>query len=269
MKINCKKEMVFGFLVLLFSVGIEVQAVDSKPKSTGTVSVEKSQKTVILDPENPEDKLIPEDIHSTEGALRIDFVSDWAFGKVALEQEKKDSVYYLRSQRFANSDEVRGSYIQITDQREQASSWSLQVKQSGQFKNDVIQQKEEQELNGAVFSLDKIWVNSLGDRESPTVARDTIAFQNFNQAYNIANLEKEKGQNGTWLIVFGASPKNKNNQENTLNPELDEQGNTIIDDKDGKPIYRNEAISIRIPQNTIVHPVTYETTLTWILGDLP
>ncbi|OEH82582.1 hypothetical protein BCR26_13060 [Enterococcus rivorum] len=266
---NCKKKKFISCLAVMFFVGIEADAAENKPKSTGTVHVENSEKTVILDPENPEEKLIPEKIHSTEGNLRIDFASDWAFGKVTLEPEKKDSIYYLRSQRFVNSDEVRGSYIQITDQREQASSWSLQVKQSGQFKNNVIQEKEEQELNGAIFSLDKIWVNSLGDRELPTVARDTIAFQNFNQAYNIANLEKEKGQNGTWLIIFGASPKNKANQENTLKPELDEQGNPIIDDKDGKPVYTNEAISIRIPENTKIHPVTYETTLTWILGDLP
>ncbi|MBP2099969.1 WxL domain-containing protein [Enterococcus rivorum] len=267
---NINKQKLFvaaGMLTFFGSFNVEVNANDLG--STGTVTVEKSPKTAIVDPEHPQEELIPENSHSTEGALRIDSVSDWNFGKVSLNPKEGDLLYYLNSQRFLNSDAVRGSHVQITDNREAAGSWTLQVKQNSQFKNSSIPKKEEQELNGATFSLDKIWVNSIGERELPTVTRDTIAFQNFDQTYNIAHLEKEKGQNGTWLIVFGASATNEDHQENTLKPELDLEGNAVVDEEDGKPIYRNEAISIRIPKKTKIHPVTYETTFTWILGDLP
>lgn len=268
MKINKRQKMAICMITLSFFMWTDVVR-SQELKSNGTVSVEKSQKTTILDPENPENKLTPENVHSTNGALRIDFASDWSFGKVELDQKEDDAVYHLHAQRFLNSDAVRGSFIQITDQREMASSWTLQVKQNTQLRNPVIQNQEEQTLHGAILSLDKIWVNSIGDRTLPTVTRDTIAFQNFNQAYNIARLENEKSQNGTWFIVFGASPTNKVNQENTLKPKFDEQGKPLVDDRNGKPIYTNEAISIRIPLKTPIYPVTYETSLTWILGDLP
>lgn len=270
LKKNNKEKIAFLFLLSFFFCGsLEVEATATDLGGTGTVKVEKSSKTAVVDPENTETIVKPEKGHSTEGSLRIDYVSDWNFGKVTMTKQAKEDVYYLNAETFLNSNVVRGSYIQITDQREEAKSWTLQVKQNGQFRNPVIQEQEDQELVGAVFSLDKIWVNTIGNQDLPTVSRDAIAFQNFNQAYNLANLEKEKGKAGTWLIVFGASADNTSNQENTLKPIVDGKGKTVIDEVAKKPLYSNQAISIKIPKSTKIHPVTYETTFTWILGAFP
>ncbi|MDA9470508.1 WxL domain-containing protein [Enterococcus sp. 5H] len=219
-----------------------------------------------VDPENPDDIADPGEGPSTDGPLRIDYVSSLDFGRAKLIGANR--TYPVLAQQFLGDTGPRGSYIQITDQRTVSTGWTLQVKQNHQFRNTVIQEASEQELSGAVLSLDKGWANSSGNSGSPTVTRETIALNSIGTAYELATATAGNGR-GVWTIAFGASETNSNNMENTLSPVVDAAGNAVRDEFSGKPAYHNSAISLTIPTATKIYPVQYATEITWILAELP
>ncbi|MDA9472505.1 WxL domain-containing protein [Enterococcus sp. 5H] len=258
-----------SFLILLASVtlfSLNVYATSDSLDQSGRVTVEGSSISNPVDPENPGDITDPGEGPSTDGPLRIDYVSSLDFGRVQLADT--NLTFMAFAQQFLSETGPRGSFIQITDQRTNSTGWTLQVKQNHQFRNTVIQESSEQELSGAVLSLDKGWANSSGNSSSPTVTRETIALNSIGTAYELATATAGNGR-GVWTIAFGASETNSNNMENTLSPVVDAAGNAVKDEFSGKPAYHNSAISLTIPAATKIYPVQYATEITWILAELP
>ncbi|GGC76876.1 WxL domain-containing protein [Enterococcus wangshanyuanii] len=254
-------------LVLLFSINsLSVQAAPDTMEQSGSVSVKGSSTTNPVDPENPGTIVDPGKSPSTTGPLRIDYVSALDFGESKITKGARR--YNARAQQFFGDTGPRGSYIQITDQQADSSGWTLQVKQEKQFTNPIIQNVEEQELKGAVLSLDKGWANSSSISEAPTVTRETIALNSIGSAYEVATARKNSGK-GIWTITFGASESNTNNQPHTLTPVVDASHKPIIDQTYNKPVYSNSAITLTVPETTVIHPVEYQTEITWILAKLP
>lgn len=265
---NKKNKLSLILLMTLSSLAISEIALASEADAldqTGKVTVEGSGTTKPVDPENPGTDVDPGEGPSTEGTLRIDYASSLDFGRAQITE--KNRTYNARAQLFKDDTPARGSYIQITDERDDAYGWTLQVKQTTQFTNSVIQDKENQQLTGAVLSLDKGWANSFGASIAPTVTRDTIAINEIGQAYQVARADAGGGT-GTWTIEFGSSGTEKA-QANTLTPETDAAGKALIDETYQKQAYRNSAISLSIPDSTKIYPVQYQTELTWILSEIP
>ncbi|MBO0441225.1 WxL domain-containing protein [Candidatus Enterococcus ikei] len=244
----------------------EAEATSGWLEQSGTVTVEGNSISPPIDPENPEEVVDPGESPSTEGTLRIDFVSTLHFGQADLAASNR--IYTAFAQQFLGDTDPRGSFIQVTDQRTQSTGWTLQVKQNYQFRNATIQEASEQELNGAVLSLDKSWANSSGTSQAPKVTSDPIDLQTMDTAYELATATLGNGR-GVWIIAFGASQTNSNQIENTLTPALDSSGQAIMDEFSGKAAYRNSAISLTVPNATKIHPLQYTTELTWILAELP
>ncbi|MDA9470673.1 WxL domain-containing protein [Enterococcus sp. 5H] len=261
--------VVTSILTVVTGVTLFSPVVQANPESleqSGTVTVEGSAITNPIDPENPGEVVDPGEGPSTEGALRIDYVSVLDFGRAQLTDTNR--TFPALAQQFLGETGPRGSFIQITDQRAVSTGWTLQVKQNHQFRNTVIQETSEQELSGAVLSLDKGWANSSGNSGSPTVTRETIALNSIGTAYELATATAGNGR-GVWTIAFGASETNSNNLDSTLSPAMDAVGNPVMDEFSGKQAYHNSAISLTIPTATKIHPVQYATELTWILAELP
>lgn len=233
---------------------------------SGLVEVQPNVATKPVDPENPEKEVNPGEGPSTDGLLRIDYVSAFDFGSSEITKGKRN--YQALAQQFFGETGPRGNYIQITDQQAESSGWTLQVKQEMQFTNSVIQNVEERELKGAVLSLDKGWANSSGTSEAPIVTRETIALNAIGSAYEVATAQRDSGK-GVWTIAFGASSENSNNQAPTLTPLVDKEGNAVIDSIYKKPVYSNSAITLSIPESTAIYPVDYQTKITWLLAKLP
>ncbi|WP_207695250.1 hypothetical protein DOK67_0001204 [Enterococcus sp. DIV0212c] len=259
-----------SLLIFLTSfIGFEKPSYADSPDTidgAGTVKVTGSDRSDIVDPENPEKPANPGESPYTTGPLRIDFVSALNFGKA--ETKKSDRKYLALAQQFFDETEARGSYVQLTDQRGVSTGWSLQVKQQTQFRNPVIQNREEQELVGAYLSLDKGWAKSSSDSLAPTVTRETIAINAMDTAYEVATANKGAGR-GVWTIAFGASKTNSDNQPTTLQPLVDKEGKAILDEEYQKPAQTNSAVTLTVPETTKIYPVQYETKLTWILAELP
>lgn len=227
----------------------------------GKVKVEASQTTAPLDPENPLTPVDPGESPSTEGDLRIDFVS--AINFASAEITETDRHYLSLAQLFHDETPARGTYVQITDLRQGTPGWSLQLKQETQFKNE-----DNVELNGAVFSFDKGWANSGGTGQGPSVFRDTIAIDTIGSSYQVASASKGTG-NGTWLLSFGASETNQHNQENSLSLITTSEGGELVDQVFNKPSYTNSAVSLTVPDKTTILAGEYHTHLTWILQATP
>ncbi|MBP1044258.1 WxL domain-containing protein [Vagococcus sp. BWB3-3] len=250
--------------VLLLSP--EVSAEPDRFGQGGSVTVVGSDVTKPVDPENPEEVVDPGEGPSTEGKLRIDFVSTLNFGQARIDKDNRK--FNAQAQQFTGETGPRGSYIQITDQRAGSNGWAIQVKQDFQFRNASIEKLADQELRGAVLSLDGAWANSSGSSEAPTVTRDTVELTAIGTTYELARANNGAGS-GVWTVAFGASSTNSNQQATTLSPILDKAGLPVIDTLTGKPSYENSAISLFVPQSTKIHPVDYRTELTWIVSSAP
>lgn len=98
--------------------------------------------------------------------------------------------------------------------------------------------------------------------------RETIALNSIGSAYEVATARAGSGK-GVWTIAFGASDTNSSKQPATLTPVVDQTGKPVIDSHYSKPVYSNSAITLSIPETTKIHPVEYQTEITWILAKLP
>ena len=248
-------------VVLLPLTTSNVNAATTGFETDGKVRVEASQTTTPLDPENPLTPVDPGESPSTEGDLRIDFVS--AINFASAEITKTNRHYLSLAQLFHDETPARGTYVQVTDLRQGTPGWSLQLKQETQFKNG-----DNVELNGAVLSFDKGWANSGGTGQGPSVFRDTIALDAIGSSYQVASASKGAG-NGTWLVSFGASETNQYNQENSLSVLKTSEGKEVVDKLFNKPSFTNSAVSLSVPDKTTILPGDYQTNLTWILQATP
>ncbi|MGX7024911.1 WxL domain-containing protein [Vagococcus hydrophili] len=261
-----KKKVMIVPLAMLLSLGVTATSVSADggtdAVTDGRVTVEDSGKTGIVDPENPDKLVDPGELRATEGSLRFDYVSALDFGKVKIGPKNRE--FDSLAQNFMNKEtDARGFFLQISDFREKKSGWTLQVKQEEQFKTP-----EYDELTGGVLSFDNGWANNQSKKGTPTVTRNTIKINNIGESYDVASAATGEGT-GIWSIAFGASDKNSNNQKATLKAEKDDKGKPLMDATYNKPVYRNSAVSLSIPESTNVLPKEYQTKITWILGELP
>lgn len=259
-----KKNIIIALtcVTVLSCLGSNVSAEEAKElDGKGTVNVTDSGKSGIVDPEHPEQLVDPGEERSTGGSLRFDYVSALDFGKVKV--GPKNRKFNSLAQNFMNKEtDARGFFLQISDFRDSKSGWTLQVKQESQFKTN-----DYDELSGAVLSFDNGWANNQSKKGTPTVTRNAISIDNIGQSYDVANATSGNGS-GIWSVAFGASDKNINDQKKTLKPEKDQKGQPIIDSKYNKPIYRNSAVTLAIPESTKVLSKEYQTKLTWVLAEL-
>ncbi|MEI5994538.1 WxL domain-containing protein [Candidatus Enterococcus mansonii] len=221
-----------------------------------------------VDPENPEKPVNPGPGASTDGELRFDFAPTLNFGKNKITEANRN--FYVNAQLFHNGPSARGNFLQITDSRAERSGWTLQVRQEYQFKNDVIQEEKEKELRGAVLSFDKAWANSAYTQEkAPQLSKDIIQLNAQEITFPVASADQGQGK-GSWIISFGASDENKHEQTPTLFPKVDEKNQPILDEQfENQQVYGNKAIFLSVPDTVTIHPVQYQTELTWILAELP
>jgi hypothetical protein len=259
----------FGLLLVIIGSSIggsrEASAEATTINGSGNITFEGEYPQEILDPENPDTVVNPGESPQVTGDLRIDFVPKFDFYQNKISD--KDEIYYANAQNFFGSTKARGNFVQVTDVRQKSSGWTLQLRQENQFTNNEAKHKE---INGAMLSLDKSWVNALGNpADAPQLSKEIITIDNVGASYNLAQAEAGKGS-GTWSISFGASPDNQSNQKNTLEPRLDHKGQAVLDPVfEQKPVYLNKAVTLSIPGSTKVDPVPYTTVLTWILAELP
>lgn len=232
---------------------------------SGEIRFEGNHEVIIYDPEKNNEPADPGGSPTTDGNLRIDFVPQLNFGRNAISNENQ--IYQANAQLFHGDTGARGNFVQISDLRDNAQGWRLQVRQETQLRNETTSNKE---LKGAVLSFDKSWTNSHNSSgQGPLVSKEVIRIDNIGETYNLAEAKPGTGM-GTWSISFGASIDNDQNQANTLSPRVDTDGNPILDENfDNKPIFKNEAVALAVPGITPVDPVQYQTVLTWILAELP
>lgn len=261
---------VLGALVCLSLGGLAFPVVGQAETSiqTGGGHIEFTGETgdgLVKDPENPGTTVDPGDSPKTTGPLRIEFVPTLNFHANRI--TKKDAVYPVNAQLFHDGTSARGNFIQISDYRGEAKGWTLQLRQETQFQNTSTANRQ---LDGAVLSFDKSWVNSTQpDNLAPTVSKEVIRLDNIGDTYNLAEATEGTGS-GTWAISFGASAENPKGVTNTLTPKVDTTGEAVLDENFGnQQIYENSAITLSIPGATKIDPVTYSTVLTWILAELP
>lgn len=207
-------------------------------------------------------------VANTTGALRIDFAPQLSFNVGTI--SKKDASYLVNAQLYKNEIRPSGNFLQVSDYRGSTTGWKLQVRQEGQF-----QQRDhpENQLNGAILSFDKAWTITSSENPSgaPMVSKEIVQMNNIRETYTLADATFKEGIGaGTWNIVFGASKDNTNDQDATLSPRLNKNGEVITDpDFNNQEVYMNSAINLSIPGATKKVSGAYSTVLTWIIAELP
>lgn len=258
------KRTSFVLVAFLAFVPLMRLTADAQTTGKGTVTFQSSDsETPPIDPEKPGEVVEPGGpIVKTEGPLRLDLVPSFKFGPQAI--SNKDQTYYADAQLFKSDTPARANYVQVTDNRGTIAGWELTVKQETQFSNSTAKNNE---LKGAVLSLDKQWANStIGQQFQPTIMKDAIEINQIGASYPIATAERGKG-NGTWAIQFGSSGETDGN-DNTLTPILNADGSALTDPLTKKPMFKNQAISLFVPGKTLKDPVKYTTVLTWTIAEL-
>ncbi len=265
-----KNLWLFLCIISLLGFGLKGHGAENggEISSNGKITFKKNdeliQPTPPVDPEHPEEVVEPGgEIIKTDGPLRLDLIPKLVFGAQAISQE--DRTYIANAQLFYGKTSARGNYIQVTDQRGSLNGWQLLVRQETQFRNEQAKNKE---LKGAVLSLDNQWANSVSEWNSrPTIVKDAIKLDEIGTSYPIAIAEPGQG-GGTWTIEFGSSGEIEG-IPNTLEPMMNRDGTPVTDlTVDGKPMYKNHAITLFVPGKTLKDPVKYTTVLTWTIAEL-
>ncbi|MGX7202949.1 hypothetical protein BCR22_10815 [Enterococcus plantarum] len=265
-----KRLILAAFMLFLATVGVMdfASAEEKTVTGHGTVEYTGEHPKEPVDPEKPVKPVDPGPGPSTDGDLRFDFAPTLNFGRSKITETDRN--FYVNAQLFHDGTPARGNYLQITDSRAEASGWTLQVRQEYQFKNDVIQDDAEKELKGAVLSFDKAWANSAYTQEkSPQLSKDIIQLNAPGTTFPVASADQGQGK-GTWIISFGASAENNGDQANTMFPKVDEKNQPVLDENfENQQVQGNKAIFLSVPDAVKIHPVQYQTELTWILAELP
>ncbi|MHC5228298.1 WxL domain-containing protein [Enterococcus sp. LJL99] len=264
---NCKIMLLFTLSIFLILV-VNSQLVYAENAKSGDAVIDlkryKEMESIIRDPEHPENEVDPGETPQTKGDLRFDFVPNLNFDTVKM--TKDSAKFSVNAQLFHDNTTARGNFIQISDYRDNAAGWTLQVRQENQFKN---KDRLGVELKGAVISLDQAWTNSIYDKSlAPNVSKEVIRMNNIGDTYSLAQANENQGF-GTWSVIFGASSENVNDRSNSLSQRKNEFGKELIDPIFKKPVMMNDAISLSVPKGAVTEAGSYSTVLTWILAELP
>lgn len=199
----------------------------------GKIPVDPLQPDTEINPENP--PVIPEN----QGNLRLDFVSQFAFG----EQERnlfEEQTYYALPQYGLDSNgeiiesEPKPNFVQVTDNRSDADGWQLSVRQQEQFKTEAGN-----ELFGAHLQLMNRQLAADHDGKQPTESSlaDTLTLiPGERQTLLFSSSGEGKG---TWIYRFG-------------------DGTTY-----------DQSIALTVPKDTIPEINAYETKIDWELLAVP
>jgi len=199
--------------------------------------------TPPVDPENPDEVVdpFPNPEPGTNGPLSIDFASSFNFG--THEISNLNQTYYAIPQLIKIEDlsvidgyrfENRAKYIQVSDNRGTNAGWTLQVRQNGQFQNSSTQHDI---LHGAQITISDVNAISSANTLAPTTHE--IILDPFGSLSNVMSAKNGEGAM-TWVARFGA-----------VTDEL------------------NKEVALFVPGSTPKDAVTYQTTLTWVLTDVP
>lgn len=201
------------------------------------------------DPDKPVNPVNPDGTDptpGTKGPLSIDYASSFDFGMNKI--SNKTQTYYARAQKY-KGDLVTPNYVQISDNRGSNAGWTLTLKQNGQFKNDDTLNKV---LTGSVIVLTDPKVDSATMNVTAPTAQSTITLDPNGAESLVMTAAKNAGA-GTWVDAFGTVE--------TVT-EKDADNNDVTADI-------TKAIALTVPGNTPKDAVSYATTLTWTLTDVP
>lgn len=213
--------------------------------------------TKPVDPSNPGEEVTPVDPidptnpvnPGTAGPLSIDFASTFDFGKNKI--TTADQTYYARAQKILKSDGVGGTiesyvpnYVQVTDNRGTNKGWTLKVKQNGQLSNATAQNTE---LTGAEITLGGGVANNKVTTAIKPKVEPTVTLNPDGSEVLVMSAADGIGA-GTWVDYFG-----------TVKEITEGANKTQI----------TEAVTLTVPGTTFKDAVTYSTSLTWVLTDVP
>ncbi|EJQ43629.1 hypothetical protein IEQ_04957 [Bacillus cereus BAG6X1-2] len=186
---------------------------------------------IPIDPVDPTDPEGPNP--GTKGPLSIDYASSLDFGKTKI--TSTDKTYTAAAQKF-NSERGDGpNYVQIRDNRETKTGWSLQVKQNGQFKST-----SSKELTGAEITFKNSMVNTISTSLKPSIVKSSFSLTPEGDGVAESVMSAKSGEGvGTYVLAFG-------------------DDSTAAD-----------SIELSVPGKTTKYAEKYSTSLTWTLMDVP
>ena len=195
-----------------------------------------------VDPMDPEIDVDPEnkpELPENQGALSVDFVSQFNFGSQAISAH--DQIYYAQPQRLLNEDgtvnenEERPNYVQVSDRRSEneRNGWQLAVTQKEQFQTET-----KTELAGAQLQLmNQQLVTAQGGKEPSLQATNPLNLIPGNKR-TLIRAEGNEGT-GTWIYRFG---------------DADTAG---------------QSVALHVPKGATPEAQRYSTTLLWELSAVP
>ncbi|WP_258183632.1 WxL domain-containing protein [Enterococcus mundtii] len=195
-----------------------------------------------VDPLDPEKEVLPEnqpELPEEQGALSIDFISRFNFGKQNI--SVKDKTYYAQPQRLLNEDgtvnetQERPNFIQISDRRpdNERSGWQLSVTQNGQFSN-----QNGHELIGSEIQLFNQELVTAQGGTAPTLQEETIQRIIPNTKKILLQADGASGT-GTWIYRFGDAET------------------------------ADKSVGLYVPKGANPEAEKYTTSLTWELSSVP
>ncbi|GAX48031.1 WxL domain-containing protein [Pseudolactococcus reticulitermitis] len=193
--------------------------------------------TFPVTPQNP-DGSVPSP--GGNSALTIDFASSLDFGSHAISNQ--DQTYTAKAQAYVNATNLTPNYVQVTDRRGTFSGWVLKVVELSQFTQVATGPQQYPVLTGAAISLSNhtpVSHTRQAAPQAPTTAQTLIP----GVESQIALATSGAGA-GTWVIRWGDQI---NLTSDGLSPD----------------------VTLFVPGATPKDAAAYQTTLKWILAELP
>ncbi|GHU38147.1 hypothetical protein FACS1894193_10420 [Bacilli bacterium] len=246
-----KKTTLLSVSLILISLGLAAKADATTTQSyesqgivgfsTGggvqpPVDPNKPDPTLPVFPQNP-DGSKPEP--GGDGPLTIDFASSFDFGVHDISNQ--DQTYVAKAQRYFDSADLTSNYVQVTDRRGTFSGWELKVMEISQFTQIATGPQKYKELKGATISFKNPKPASLNDQYAPKAQAIQNLIPGVETQIALASLGEGAG---TWVIRWGSQ---ENLTQDGLSPD----------------------VTLFVPGATPKDATAYQTTLNWILSDLP
>ena len=258
-KIKLFSTLVLGTIAMTMISTTTLAAETQEYKSHGVVEFRpNTDPTAPVDPENPdpENPVEPVDPSNpggkpepgTQGPLSIDFASTFDFGLNKI--SNKNETYYARAQHFNNNHQDTPNYVQVTDNRGTNSGWKLSVKQEGQLTatTDTLNKT----LTGAQITLNNPTVASNVEGVVAPTPAETVSLNPDGSEVLVMTAADGSGA-GTWADYWGKVATVQEEDEQGIKQEV----NVTKD------------VTLSVPGSTPKDAVKYQTTLTWVLTDVP